>query len=76
STMRPSFVFTIFAFSLAASAGTTSLASSETSHASAPALSLWQRWFALPTPEQTIINHDAARRRVRTHGPRRRTVHP
>ncbi|KAK7013832.1 hypothetical protein R3P38DRAFT_3004113 [Favolaschia claudopus] len=75
--MRPSFVFTILAFSLAASAEMTSLASSEISHASAPALSLWQRWFALPSTEQTIApNHDAARRRVRTHGPRRRTVHP
>ncbi|KAF8212807.1 hypothetical protein K438DRAFT_1805117 [Mycena galopus ATCC 62051] len=78
--MRPSLI--LLAFTLAAGAEATSsaaggantLLSSNTPNANS-SQGLWQRWFGLPTSNATN-NPSAAARRVRSHGPRRRSVHP
>ncbi|KAJ7808783.1 hypothetical protein B0H14DRAFT_2798559 [Mycena olivaceomarginata] len=78
--MRPS--LTLLALTLAAGVGATSLMSGghdtpALSHTptTKPAPGLWQRWFAFPN-SHTPNNLSHTARRVRTHGPRRRSVHP
>jgi hypothetical protein len=78
--MRPS--LTLLALTLAAGVGATSPMSGGNdtpalphTPATNPAPGFWQRWFAFPT-SHTPNNLSHTTRRVRTHGARRRSVHP
>ncbi|KAJ6454157.1 hypothetical protein C8R45DRAFT_1038238 [Mycena sanguinolenta] len=88
--MRPSFTTILLAFTMASvdfsmASSHNTLAPSHTHTPTAlpypdpsPNPGLWQRWFAvLPTSRSASADSlSATARRVRRHGPRRRSVHP
>ncbi|KAJ7673900.1 hypothetical protein DFH06DRAFT_751224 [Mycena polygramma] len=77
--MRPTVLsLTLLGLSLAANATSLIIPGPDTltphhTPAANPVPGSWQRWFAIP---ENTADVNFARRSVRRHGPRRRSVHP